>query len=181
VAKPTARNELSPHDMFIRPETTGDAPAIHRVLCEAFPSELEAGLVAALRRNNHLRVSFVAELDGEVVGHVAFSPVQLEPAHNSLHLLGLAPLAVLTSHRRQGVAAALVEQALDACRNLNVDAVVVLGEPAYYRRFGFRRAADFGISNEYGVNDEFMTLELRMSCLSGVRALARYGQEFTDL
>lgn len=167
--------------MLIRSETAADVAAIHRVLREAFPSESEAALVASLRSNNHLRVSLVAEKDGEVVGYIAFSPVRFEPAHNSLHVLGLAPLAVLTSHQRQGIAAALVEQALDVCRNLNIDAVVVLGEPAYYCRFGFRPAADFGIANEYDADEGFMSLELRMSCLSGVRALAQYGREFADL
>jgi putative acetyltransferase len=167
--------------MLIRTESSNDALGIYTVHNEAFPTAAEARLVDALRRNRHLRVSLLAECGGEILGHVAFSPVRLEPAHNSLHILGLAPVAVREAHRRQGVAAALIERGLEACRNLNIDAIVVLGEPSYYRRFGFRRGVELGLANEYSVDEEFMALELRINSLSGVRALARYGPEFAEL
>ena len=167
--------------MIVRTERSEDIEAIDCVVASAFPTNAEARLVRALRTANHLRLSFVAEQEGEVAGHVAFSAVSLEPPHRSLSLLGLAPLAVSSGFQRQGIGSALVERGLEACRNLKIDAVVVLGNPRFYGRFGFRPATEFGLSNEYGAGDGFMALELQMSCFTGVNALAKYSTEFADL
>lgn len=130
----------------IRPETPHDAAAIHALLVACFPTDAEARLVDELRAAQRLWVSYVAEVDGQVVGHVAFSPVSTASGAMGV---GLAPLAVLQTHRRRGVAADLVTAGLAACRALNCRWSVVLGDPAYYARFGYQTASQFGLSDEY--------------------------------
>ena len=157
--------------MNIAPEQASDISAVRDVHLAAFPTQLEADLVDALRTNGHAVVSLVARLDDRIVGHIAFSPVTIDGAHG----LGLAPVAVLPAYQTRGVGAALVRSGLTACRALGTPFVVVLGAPAYYGRFGFTRASDAGIANEYGVDDEFMVLALVGELRRGV---ARYGDEF---
>ena len=107
----------------VRPEQPGDVAAIHAVHAASFPTDAEARLVSLLRAAGHLPVSLVAEADGAVVGHVAFSPVS---AATGAVGAGLAPVAVLESHRRQGIAARLSEAGLAACRSAGFGWAVVL-------------------------------------------------------
>ena len=159
---------------YCRPERTGDEAAIHELNAAAFPSPAEAELVDALRAAGRLAISLVAADPDGVVGHIAFSPVTAGEHAG----LGLAPVAVREAHRRRGVAAMLVREGLAACETLRTPFVVVLGDPAYYGRFGFVRAADFGLGNEYGVHAEFMVLALRPGGLPPVGSLVRYAPEF---
>lgn len=164
---------------LIRPETAAAIARIHRVNAVAFERDGEANLVDALRSADALTVSLVAELDGEIIGHVAFSPVTIERAPEDRTFVGLAPVAVLPSHQRQGVAAQLIRQGLADCAGRGCSAAVVLGEPAYYARFGFRPAADNDLRCEYDVPAEyFMALELRPGGLHDCRGLVRYHPAF---
>ena len=164
--------------MVIRPEAATDVSAIDALLRAAFPSDGEARLVMALRNAGKLTLSLVAEAKDEVIGHAAFSPIAFDPDVAEVRAVGLAPLSVSEAFRRQGVGVALVERGLEACRNLPCDAVFVLGELRYYRRFGFRSASDFGIANEYGAGDEFMVAELRPGTFAEAQAIAKYAAEF---
>lgn len=159
-----------------RPEDARGAGAVHRA---AFPTDIEARLVALLRDSRQATVALVAEEAGEIVGHIVFSPVALDPGP-ALPGLGLAPVAVLPAQQRRGIGSQLIRAGLDACRDLGIDIdfVVVLGEPEYYQRFGFTRASTFGLGNEYGVDEPFMVIELRRGCLEGVQAVARYAPAF---
>src|SRR5262249_29222075 len=123
----------------VHPERLDDVAAIHAVHAASFPTELEAELVSRLRSVGRLRVSLVAEVGGVAVGPSAFSPVT---AASGAAGAGLAPVAVATPHRRQGIAAELVRAGLEACRAAGYGWAVVMGEPAYYSRFGFRPAAE---------------------------------------
>ena len=143
----------------------------------AFPTDAEARLVDALRDARRAVLSLVAEHDGQVVGHVLFSPMHSNRGQG----LGLAPVAVLPRDQRQGIGAALIRAGIEACRAAGFDYVVVLGDPGYYRRFGFRRALDLGLQNEYGAHDEFMVLELRLGGLAGVAGMVKYCSEFAAL
>jgi putative acetyltransferase len=159
-------------------ELPDDISAVRAVHVAAFPTSAEADLVDALRANHHATVSLVARVDNTVVGHVLFSPVTLErDGHVIARGVGLAPLAVLPAHQRVGIGAALSRAGLDECRRIGAPFCVVLGEPAYYQRFGFTRASDLGVDNEYGVRDELMILALAGALPSG-SCLARYGDEF---
>jgi len=145
----------------------------------AFPTTAEADLVDALRANDHLVVSLVALDEVQLIGHIAFSPVTIEGVE--LVGLGLAPVAVLPSHQGQGFGGQLIRAGLEACRELGVDYVVVLGHPNYYPRFGYAPASTYSLDNEYGAGDEFMVIELTPRCLAGHSGLVQYGDEFRAL
>ena len=126
---------------IIRKETSGEAAAIDAVTRAAFfsaprASHTEHHIVRALRRSNRLAVSLVATIDGDIVGHIAMSPVTI--ADGSTGWYGLGPLSVEPLYQGRGVGSRLVESALAALRELGGKGCVVLGDPAYYERFGFR-------------------------------------------
>ena len=126
----------------VRPACVSDASAIRNVHEAAFAQPLEAQLVAALLAGVHERISLVAEHDGQVVGHVLCSELGLASAQHpreapAVQTLGLAPLAVLPSHQRQGIGSRLVTKALQEAQATGWRLVFVLGEPEYYSRFGF--------------------------------------------
>jgi putative acetyltransferase len=163
---------------LVRHELPGDTARIYAVHAESFPSALEAQLVDRLRAANRLQVSMVAEVDGLVIAHVAFSPVTTD---RGVVGSGLAPIAVLKSYQHQGTGAVLVRAGLHACREAGLGWVVVLGEPAYYGRFGFRAAAEFGLSDEYDGGLAFQALELIPGALPKGAGLVRYAPEFSSL
>lgn len=168
--------------MIIRREQSGDKAAIYRVHQSAFPTEAEARLVDRLRTDGMALISYVALVEEQIVGNVLFSPVTLTPAPTKpLSGLGLAPIAVLPNHQRKGIGSQLIEAGLSECSRLDVPYVVVLGEPEFYHRFGFKKASDRGLDNEYGVDDPFMVVELIPGSLDGVRGLVRYSPAFVDL
>jgi len=165
----------------IRPERPAERTAVRRVNEAAFAGADEADLVDRLRESAGADyLARVAVLDDEVVGHIVFSPVTLDPPRPDLDLRGLAPMAVLPAHQRTGIGTALVRRGLDACRRDGADAVVVLGHPAYYPRFGFRRADTFGLTSQYEAPPEaFMALELVPGSLEDVRGgIVRYHRAF---
>lgn len=161
--------------LIIRSEHPGDAAAIFAVHAACFPTQVEARLVDQLRQAGRLAVSLLAEVEGKVVGHVAFSPVT---AANGVQGIGLAPVAVLEPHRRRGVAAQLIRTGLEACRVAGFGWAVVLGDPAYYARFGFHPAPDYGLSDEYGGGPAFQVMELQPGTLPVGAGLIRYAPEF---
>lgn len=122
--------------MIIKDEAAADRTAIHALVQSAFGHADEAKLVDALRADGELVVSLVAIEDDRIVGHIALSPLQ-----SPRRALALAPLAVAAGHRRQGIGAALIDAALARARTLPADMIFVLGDPAYYGRFGFTTSA----------------------------------------
>ena len=140
--------------MIVREETVGDHAAIHEVVAQAFGRDDEAALVAVLRRDGALVVSLVAEIGGIVVGHVALSRLR-----SPERALALAPLAVAPARQRQGVGADLVRHAIWQCRRSGEHIMFVLGEPAYYSRFGFSAAAAAPYPCPYA-GPHFMALQL---------------------
>ena len=161
--------------MTIRPEAHADHAAVRRVNEAAFGQPDEADLVDRLRDRAVAYLALVAEDGGVVVGHIAFSPVRLEPPRPGLAAWGLAPMAVLPDRQRGGVGSALVHAGLAACRDAGADAVFVLGHPDYYPRFGFRPAAAWDLRDTYGAPPEaFMALELTPGALDGAGGVAHY-------
>jgi putative acetyltransferase len=164
----------------IRPETPADVDAIRAVNRAAFGTLVEADLVDALRLEASPIISLVADDGGVVIGHVMFSPVSVDAsASDASTLMGLAPVAVLPERQRGGIGGALIREGLAACHLRGVAAVVLVGMPEYYPRFGFVPASRFGLTCEYDVPDDvFMALELEAGALAGRRGLVRYHPAF---
>jgi putative acetyltransferase len=139
----------------IRPETATDLEAIRRVNLEAFAQhplsqQTEHLIVDALRAADALALSLVAEVDGEVVGHIAFSPAPIGEAVSGWLLVG--PVAVLLRYQGQGIGSALVSGGLAVTRSAGALGCVLVGEPAFYGRFGFvacRSAVYEGVPGEF--------------------------------
>ncbi len=126
--------------VVIRDETEADAGAITEVTVAAFntleiSSHTEQFIVEALRAAGALTVSLVAELDGRVVGHIAFSPVRMSDGTPDWY--GLGPVSVLPECQRQGIGAGLIREGLSRLRTLRARGCCLVGHPKYYRKFGF--------------------------------------------
>ncbi len=164
--------------MNIRSEEPADVSAVRAVNEAAFESSAEAGIVDTLRKRPESLVSLVAELDGELVGHILFSPVTL-PDNPNACLMGLGPMAVFPDHQRQGIGSGLVREGLRRCWDMGCKAVVVLGHPEYYPRFGFVPASGYKIGSEYDVPDEvFMLIEFWPGSLQGLSGRVIYNEVF---
>jgi putative acetyltransferase len=176
--------------MEIRAEKLEDVAAVHRVNRAAFGRESEADLVDKLRGVADT-FSVVAVESGQIVGHIFFSPVEILPRSSSanagtgaddLLVFGLAPLAVLPDYQQQGIGSLLIQYGLQECDRLGGSAIVVLGSPAYYQRFGFTPAKEQGLGCEYPCPDEaFMALEIKSGSLEGCVGMVRYRPEFNQL
>ncbi len=127
--------------MIIRDETLADIEAIFEVTRGAFEahpysSHTEQFIVNALRAAGALTLSLVAQIDGKVAGHVAFSPVTV--SDGSTDWYGAGPLSVAPRLQRCGIGRALLNEGLSRLRTLGASGCVLVGDPAYYRRFGFQ-------------------------------------------
>lgn len=164
----------------IRLERPDDVAAIRDVNERAFGASAEARLVDQLRAANKAVISLVAQHGDQVVGHILFSPVTITNAPQSFRAAGLAPMSVLPEFQNQGIGSRLVRDGLVACRDARYAVVVVLGHVGYYPRFGFARAQDYGLENEYNAADAFMVLELRKGALEGIGGLVKFAPEFHE-
>lgn len=131
--------------LVIRSETDADVNAITDVTIAAFKTlavsnHTEQFIVAALRAAQALTLSLVAEVDGRVIGHIAFSPVTM--ADGTRHWYGLGPLSVLPEYQRQGIGKALIQEGLSRLQALNAQGCCLVGHPDYYRKFGFKNSPD---------------------------------------
>jgi putative acetyltransferase len=165
----------------IRDEIPDHAPAVAALLEDAFGGPDEAALVAALHSADAAPVALVAVSgEGDVIGHVLFSPLAVERARGECVAAALAPLAVDARHRRQGIGAALVRAGLARCRNQGYAGVVVLGDPEYYGRFGFRAERAAGFDAPWA-GPHLMALDLVPGGLGAGRGRLRYHPAFEGL
>ncbi|MEG5038330.1 MULTISPECIES: N-acetyltransferase [unclassified Microcoleus] len=166
--------------MYIRTEKPEDLEAVRQVNIAAFGRENEANLVDRLR-GIASTFSFVALPSDRIVGHILFSPVVVEgKCSSNLSILGLAPVAVLPEYQRQGIGTLLIQQGLEECRRSGFQAVVVLGHPDFYSRFGFIPASRKSLKCEYDVPEEaFMVLELESGALEDCSGTVKYRSEFS--
>ena len=141
--------------IVIRSETDADVSAIAEVTAAAFDTlaiskHTEQFIIAALRAAGALTVSLVADVDGRVIGHIAFSPVSMSDGTRNWY--GLGPVSVLPAYQRQGVGKALIQEGLSRLKEMNAQGCCLVGHPDYYRKFGFANVS--GLVHE-GVPQEF--------------------------
>ncbi|MEZ4584854.1 MAG: N-acetyltransferase [Gemmatimonadales bacterium] len=159
----------------VRPERPTDADRVRELLSLAFGGSAETEIVDRLRGSAG-SISLVATEAGAVVGHVLFTAARVEG--RDLRVAALGPMAVIPERQREGIGARLIAEGLAACGEAGYRAVVVVGHPSYYPRFGFRRGSSFGLRCGFEVPDEaFMALELVPSSLAGGGEV-RYAPEF---
>jgi putative acetyltransferase len=162
----------------IRREQPGDEAAIANLTTAAFGQPDESQIVDAIRRAGRPAISLVAIEGAEVVGHILFTAVQLEPVRAGIEMMGLAPMAVTPDRQRRGIGSALVREGLRQCARAGAGAVIVVGHPEFYPRFGFRPGSSFGLRCEYPVPvGVFMAVELVPGALEGLGGLVTYVPE----
>lgn len=128
-------------EITIRNETNGDIDAISEVTIEAFKTlevsnHTEQFIITALRKEEALTISLVAEIDGRIVGHIAFSPITI--SDNTPNWYGLGPVSVLPECQRNGIGKALIKEGLSKLKELKAEGCCLVGHPEYYKQFGFQ-------------------------------------------
>jgi putative acetyltransferase len=177
-----ASRQETDENPVIRPESDADREAIRRVHRLAFGQDAEAALVDALRDGGHVRLSLVALRNGALVGHILFSELEILTRWGTMAALALAPMAVLPEYQRQGIGSALVRRGLELCRAAGHRAVIVVGHPEFYPRFGFSPALARGLQSPYSnLGEAWMALELVPDALDGVTGQAVYPRPFAEL
>ena len=131
-----------------------------------------------IRAAGRVVFSLVAVVDGEVVGHVLFSPVTLGPQIAGARWVAMGPLGVTPKRQGQGVGSRLINEGVERCRAAGHDGIVLLGAPDYYSRLGFVPAREYNLTSDYGDGPEFQALGLRGSAPLPTRHRAIYSPEF---
>jgi putative acetyltransferase len=172
---------LKNSNIKVRPEAAVDIPGIRRVEEAAFARSTEANLVDLCRERGKAALSLVAIEADQIMGHILFTPVELDPPHPGWKGLGLGPVAVLPEFQRTGIGSRLITIGLEIFRQHGYDFIVLLGDPAYYCHFGFIPGREFGLSSDYGDGDEFQVRELVPGVLRGAKATVKYVPEFKEM
>lgn len=163
-----------------RREVPDDRARIFQVEAAAFSSPNEAALVDALREAAHPHLSLVALLEGEIVGHVFFSPVTME-ARPEVRVAALGPIGVDPAHQGRGIGSALVRAGLEQCPGQGWGAVFLVGNPVYYSRFGFVMAPPLGFTYENpALAPALQVVELVAGTLEGAAGPARFHPAFAE-
>jgi putative acetyltransferase len=169
---------------YITDESPHDLPGIRSVNLAAFDSEGEADVIDQLPKTCSSFFSFVAKINEKVVGHILFTPVRLVQNEGwTIEGMGLAPLAVLPEYQNQGIGSALCNDGLTYIETSGYSFVVVIGDPSYYSRFGFKPASDFGINSVYTdvPSTAFMIKIFKPEVLLDVQGVVYYQKEFDQI
>lgn len=161
----------------IRAAKPADAQAIAALNRAAFGGEDEAGIVERLREDGLAAIELVAERDNAIVGHILLSWLPTVMDGRAVKALALAPMAVLPGSQKQGFGGRLIAAALDEARAAGAEAVIVLGHPDYYPRFGFSAALARNLASPFS-GEVFMALELVPGALAGERGSVSYPAAF---
>jgi putative acetyltransferase len=133
--------------MVIREEREEEIEQITAIHNQAFSRPAEGKIVEKLRKDGNLTISLVAESGGKVVAHIAYSPMSSKS--REIIGIGLAPVAVLPAYQRQGIGSRLIEKGNEAAFTRGFSKIFVLGDPEYYRRFGFEIARDYNYFSSF--------------------------------
>jgi putative acetyltransferase len=171
-------------NLNVRPETRKDNTKITEINDLAFGQKNEGTLVEKLRKTKRFipGLSLVAEVDGEVVGHILFYPILIDAGKVKFESLALAPMSVHPEFQKRGIGSRMVKEGIKSAKEHGFSSVIVLGHPEYYPRFGFGPASRWDIHAPFDVPVEaFLAIELEKSSLSGVSGVVEYPQEFGEV
>jgi putative acetyltransferase len=161
----------------IRAAKPADVAAIAALNRAAFGGENEVGIIERLRSDGLVAVELVAEQGGEIVGHILLSRLPTMMDGRMVKALALAPMAVRPGQQKQGIGGRLIVAALDEARGAGAEAVIVLGHPGYYPRFGFSAAPAQRLASPFS-GEAFMALELVPGALAGQQGSVSYPAAF---
>jgi len=168
----------------IRRELPEDIKEIHTLEAEAFGGRLQADIVDRLRDDGALWLSQVALVDDRIVGHAAYSLVEISHNSNNWHFPALGPIAVAPAYQRQGIGSALIRAGIEVVGEAGFGLLFLVGSPNYYPRFGFQPALPLGFTSDYvkpsGRHEHFMALVLDQSLIGSVRGHMRFHGAFPD-
>lgn len=136
-------------NLIVRPGAGSDEDAIRAVHLAAFPTLAEADLVGMLRDDFDSEISLVAIEDGRIVGHAMLSRMKVDGDGRAYRALGLGPVSAFPERQRQGIGSALIDEAMRLAESRGEELVFVLGEPAYYGRFGFSAETALPFASPY--------------------------------
>ena len=143
--------------MIIREENESDIAKITTIHNQAFNGPDEGEIVEGLRKNDNLTISLVAEANGKIIGHIAYSPIYSK--NKEIIGIGLAPVAVLPSHQKQGIGSKLIDKGNEIALSKGFERIFVLGDPDYYCRFGFKIAENYNYFSSFDPEgNHFMVL-----------------------
>ncbi|SMP54770.1 GNAT family N-acetyltransferase [Anoxynatronum buryatiense] len=194
MAKPTSDRHQSPfritcRELVVRPENKKEVPVIREVVREAFhPMPFSTGrewkLVEEIRQSpGYLpSLSLVALCDGMLVGHSIISLIEIEDKKKPHNALVLGPVSILPDFQRRGIGQELIRIGIVAAKRMPLPAMVVVGDPAYYSRFGFEPAVPRNIHMPFGFDEEdyLQVLELKKGALKGVQGVIKFPPSFFD-
>jgi len=162
----------------IREEHSDDVAAVREVNRRAFGQDQESNIVDALRTNGGALLSLVATVNGQVAGHIMYSPLTVA---ENVPGVALGPMAVVPEYQRRGIGTKLIEAGNRKIKDAGYPFIIVVGHAQYYPRFGFRPASEHGIKCEWDIPDNvFMLLVLDQAKMEGVAGLATYRREFSS-
>ncbi len=164
----------------IRREEPKDIGTVRKIHDAAFGQPAEGFIVDTLRKSCNEYISLVALSNGQVVGHILFTPVTIDTVKCTFLGMGLAPMAVFPQFQQQGIGSKLVIEGLRILQDMDIPFVIVLGHEGFYPRFGFEPASKYGITCQWeGVPDNvFMIRVLNSEAIKGISGTARYRDEF---
>jgi putative acetyltransferase len=169
--------------IIMRPEAATDFQGIKEVNDLAFGQPNESLLVEKLRSHPDFikELSIVADLDGSIIGHILFFPIEINQNLNTYQSLALAPMAVTPDYQNKGIGGQLIRTGLEIAKERGFKSVIVLGHKDYYPRFGFAPAAKWRIIAPFDVPEEvFMAIALVPDGLKNISGRVKYPKEFED-
>jgi putative acetyltransferase len=165
------------YTLLVAPERSHDRTAVRAIHEAAFGQPDEADLVEKLHEEGAVLLSLVARVSGKSVGHILFTRMSIDTQVGSIPAAALAPLAVLPEWQRKGVGSQLIRQGLFILQHKKESVVIVVGDPAYYGRFGF--SAEKASRLESSFPPEYLqALELAPGALGGIAGKVRYSKAF---
>lgn len=172
----------------IRQEKTADYKTVFFLIEKAFENEAtsehtEQILVSNLRRSNSFnkKLSLVAEVNNEIVGHILLSEVEIKDKKNSTKSLVLSPVSVLPYHQKKGVGKELIEAAHEIAKEIGYKSAVLIGDAAYFSKFGYKPAEEFNIQlgNKKNATENCLATELVKNGLQDVKGKVEYPLAFS--